>query len=264
MRRFGSSLVLVGLVLLAGCGQVEPLRNARLLQAAELNQRAGEAFRLAEYRLAAKLYERALRIDIALEQVEGIAIDTLNLARVMQVSGNPVRAGQLLDGLLNDTALQYPPVYLARAALQQSMLRLEQDDAAQAAVWVDKAAAFCGNGCADYGVVANVRAMIALQRADAAPALEWSTRAVNANRGVPLEHANALRVQASALLLQAQPEQALRRANEALQIDKALGLPQKIRQDLLLLAQAHAQLGQAGQAAQMRERAARIAATALK
>jgi len=264
MRMFGLSLILTGFVLLAGCAQMEPPRNARLLQAAEFNQRAGDAFRLLEYRRAAELYERALRIDIALEQVDGIAIDTLNLARVMRVSGNPARAGQLLDGLLNDTALQYPPVYLARVALQKSILLLEQDEAAQATVWVDKAAAFCGNGCADYGVLANVRAMIALHRADAARAMEWSVRAVSASRDVPLEYANALRVQASALLLQEQPEHALRRAEEAMQIDKALGLPQKIHQDLLLLAQAHVQLGQAEYAAQMRERAARIAATALK
>jgi hypothetical protein len=51
---------------------------------------------------------------------------------------------------------------------------------------------------------------------------------------------------------------------ESLVIDKALGLPEKIRQDLLLSAQAHEKLGHTEQGALFRERAARVAATAVK
>jgi hypothetical protein len=52
--------------------------------------------------------------------------------------------------------------------------------------------------------------------------------------------------------------------DETLAIDKSLGLPEKIRRDLLLLAQAHEKSGQMELASQFRERAARIAATAVK
>jgi hypothetical protein len=51
---------------------------------------------------------------------------------------------------------------------------------------------------------------------------------------------------------------------EALGIDKTLGLPDKIRQDLSLLAQAQDKLGRTELAAQYRERAARVAATLVK
>jgi hypothetical protein len=73
-----------------------------------------------------------------------------------------------------------------------------------------------------------------------------------------------MRLTASARLLKNEPDTSLRLLEEALVIDKALGLPEKIRQDLLLSAQAHEKLGHVEQAAQFRERAARIAATAVK
>jgi hypothetical protein len=69
---------------------------------------------------------------------------------------------------------------------------------------------------------------------------------------------------ATARLMKNEQEAALRLSDEALVIDKTLGLPGKIRQDLLLLAQAHEKSGHADQAAQYRDRAARIAATELK
>ena len=46
--------------------------------------------------------------------------------------------------------------------------------------------------------------------------------------------------------------------NEALDLDKSLGLPLKIREDLLLLARLHDALGQPQQAKRYQERAARL------
>lgn len=256
--------VLCSLLLLTACGHVEEKRNARQDQATEFNQHAQHAFLRGEYQTAALLYEDALQLDVAIENVNGIAINTLNLARVNQVLGKTALAQRYLDSLLEDKALHFAPAQLAAAAVQKSFLSLQVNDVAGATTWADKAAEYCTADCALSGVIDNARAGIALRANDADKALYWSDRAASANRDLPLEYANALRLTASAKLMKKEPDAALRLSEQALVIDKSLGLPEKIRQDLLLSAQAHDKLGHPELAAQCRDRAARIAATTVK
>jgi tetratricopeptide (TPR) repeat protein len=257
--------LLCSLVLLAACGHMEETRSARQEQATEFNQRAQRAFLRGEYQSAADLYGNALQLDVAIENANGIAINMLNLARVYQVMGKPALAERYLDSLLEDSALHYAPAQLAAAAVQKSLLRLLENDVVGAATWVDKAAEYCVSDCSLYGVIDNARASIALRANDADKALQWSERAASENKNSsPLEYANSLRLTASARLMKNEHATALLMSEEALVVDKSLGLPEKIRQDLLLSAQAHEKLGHAEQASQYRDRAARIAATALK
>lgn len=257
--------ILCSFLLLTACSHVEEMRSARLEQATEFNQRAQRAFQRGEYQSAATLYENALLLDVAIENVNGIAINTLNLARVNQVLGQNALAQRYLDSLLEDKALKYPASQLAAAAVQKSLLRLQENDTAGATEWAEKSAALCVSDCTLSGVIGNARASIALRTNDADKALFWSERAASENKNAsPLEYANSLRLAASAKLLKGDPDAALRLSEEALVIDKSLGLPEKIRQDLLLSAQAHEKLRHADLAAQYRDRAARIAATAVK
>jgi tetratricopeptide (TPR) repeat protein len=256
--------ILIAILLLSACGHVEETRSARQQQATEFNQRAQRAFQRGEYQVAASFYEKALQLDVSVENVNGIAINVLNLAKVNQVLGKTEFAQRYLDLLLDDKALHYQPEHLAAAAVQKSLLRLQGNDVTGAADWADKSVAYCTSDCGLSGVIGNVRASIALHEKDADKALEWSERAASINKNVPLEYANSLRLTATARLMKNEHEAALRLADEALAIDKTLGLPEKIRQDLLLLAQAHEKSGHAELAAQHRDRAARIAATELK
>ena len=252
-------------VLLSACSHVEEISSARQEQATEFNQRAQRAFQRGEYQAAATLYENALQLDVAIENVNGIAINILNLARVNQVLGKTALAQRYLDALLEDKSLNYPPAHLAAAAVQKSLLRLQENDVAGATVWADKAAAYCVADCKLSGVIDNARASISLRENDAEQALHFGERAASTNKNTSqLEYANSLRLIASAKLLKNEHDAALRLADEALVIDKSLGLPEKIRQDLLLSGRAHEKLGHAEQAAQYRDRAARIAATTLK
>ncbi len=251
-------------VLLSACSHVEEISSARQEQATEFNQRAQRAFQRGEYQAAATLYENALQLDVAIENVNGIAINMLNLARVNQVLGKTALAQRYLDALLEDKSLNYSPAHLAAAAVQKSLLRLQENDAAGATAWADKAAAWCVADCNLSGVIDNAHASIALRENDAEKALHLSERAASTNKNAPLEYANSLRLMASARQMRNEPDAALRLLEEVLVIDKSLGLPDKIRMDLLLLAQAHDKLGHAEQVAQCRDRAARIAATAVK
>jgi tetratricopeptide (TPR) repeat protein len=252
-------------LLLSACSHVEEIRSARQEQATEFNQRAQHAFLRGEYLAAADLYGNALQLDVSIENVNGIAINMLNLARVNQVLGKNALAQRYLDSMLEDKALHYAPAQLAAAAVQKSLLLLQENDMAGATTWVDNSAEYCVSDCPLAGVIDNARASIALRSNDADKALHWSDRAASANKNTsPLEYANSLRLTASAKSMKNEHDAALHLAEEALVIDKSLGLPEKIRQDLLLSAQAHEKLGHAEQAAQYRDRAARIAATAVK
>ena len=252
--------IFCGVLLLSGCGGRQEVRSARQDQAAEFNQRAQRSFQRGEYQAAADLYESALRQDVAIENVNGIAINTLNLARVNHVLGKNALAQRYLDQLLDDKALRYATVHLAEAAVRKSLLLLEGNDIAGSVALLGQAADWCASGCTFNGAIDNVRAGIALRENDAEKALHWGERAASANRNVPMEYANSLRLIATARLMKNEHDASLRLSDEALAIDKSLGLPEKIRQDLLLSAQAHEKLGHAEQAAQYRDRAERIAA----
>ncbi len=258
-------LILYGVLLLSSCGHVEETRSPRQQQATDFNQRAQRAFLRGEYQTAARLYENALQLDVAIENVDGIAVNALSLARVNQILGRNALAQRYLDALLEDNALHFAPLQLATAAAQKSLLRLQEDDAAGAATWVEKAAAYCGQNCALSGVIDNTRSSIALRSNDADKTLYWGERAASENKDTsPLEYANSLRLTAWGKLLKNEHGAALRLSEEAMAIDKSLGLPAKIREDLLLSARAHEKLGHTEEAARFRDRAARIEATALK
>ena len=244
---------------LSGCGQVEPVRNAKQLHAVEYGQRALRAFQLGNYETAENLYQQALRRDVEIENIDGIAVNTLNLARVNRILGRTARAHAYLDALLQDDALQYAPVYLATAATEKAALYLQANDLAAAESWLGKAEASCGDDCPLRGVIANIRSAIVLGNGDAVSSLAWGERAAAANRNTSrLEYANSLRLLAAANLALGHFENARSQLNEALDLDKSLGLPLKIREDLLLLARLHDALGQPQQAKRYQERAARL------
>lgn len=265
MIKLVSTLLLASL-LLSACGQQAPMvRSQRQEQAIELNQRAQRAFMRGEYQTADGLYGDALKFDIAIENADGIAINLLNLARVNLVLERPKIAQMYLDRILKDKALQYSAAHLAAASVQYSLLRLWAGDVTSAMSWADKASEYCVSDCKLSGVIANLRANIAIQSNDAEQALYWSGHAVSSNKnGSKIEYANALRLHGQAKMMKQEFEASLSILDEALSIDKALGLPEKIRQDLILLAQANDKLGRHESAAQYRERAARVAATLLK
>lgn len=259
--RLSSALVLSGLLFLTACGQTTPLRNARLELAAEHSQSAQRAYDRGDYHVALRQYEMALQVDVAVENIAGIAIDTLNLARVNQMLGRREVANAYLDKLLQDRALEYGTPYLAAAATQKSLLMLQQGDVKGARLWLEKASAWCVAECSLASVIDNARAAIALREKDSDQALHWAERAASASRGdSPLEYANALRYMSEAKLMRGEFETALRLADEALVVDKSLGLPEKIRLDLLLSASAHEGQGDTEQAGRFRERASRIVA----
>lgn len=257
--RLLSVLALACVLLLAACGQTATVRNARLELAAEHAQSAQRAYDRGDYQVALRRYEMALQVDVAVENISGIAIDMLNLARVNQQLGREEMANAYLDKLLQEEALQFEQPHLAAAATQKSLLVLRRGDVAGARRWLEKASAWCVAECMLASVIDNARAAIALREKDSVQALHWADRAASASRGaMPLEYANALRYKSEARLMQGEFLAAMQMADEALAVDKALGVSEKIKLDLLLLAAAYEGQGDAEQAKRFRVRASRI------
>jgi hypothetical protein len=116
------------------------------------------------------------------------------------------------------------------------------------------AAALCGTTCPDAGVLTVLRARSALAQKQPDAALQLTNQALAmpalAASSPPTlkpqanaERANALRLQAQVHLALQQPRTALVSASDALQLDRALGLADRVLLDLRLLSLAHAAAG---------------------
>ena len=256
----------LALLLVACAGAPKAPESAPLMQAADYNRRGEAALKRRDYRRALLWYEAALRADLSIENLDGIAMNSLNLARVHQLLGENTLAHQRLDAVLNGGA-PFPREHMIAARLRKTMLYQAAGDLDAAASSVAQAADLCkDNACALQGTLLNLSAGLALARGDASGALALAGQALAVNRGRDAreETANTLRMQAEARMRQKEFAAALAPLQEALALDKALGLPERIEQDLRRLAEAHAGLGDAEEARALLTRAARVASQEIK
>ncbi|MES2263943.1 MAG: hypothetical protein V4724_35945 [Pseudomonadota bacterium] len=232
--------------LLAGCAAPVKQVTAAQAQAIELNRRGVESFEAGELARAQQLFEAALRLERAVENEEGIALNVLNLAQCLQRQGQPEQAARLLDTLLGEATLAYSAPRRTQAMMQQALLALQRKDVAQALLWQQRAGALCGSDCALAGKLLNLAARLALEQGDAARAGRDALAALARNRaaGDEVEVANALRLQGAAELALGRPAQARQVLLEALALDKDSAAGDKIYQDLLLLGHASDDTGQ--------------------
>jgi tetratricopeptide (TPR) repeat protein len=253
-RRFALVLVL----LLAACAHTPEARSPQLLHAIDFNQQGEKAFRSGEYLFAIDYFNKSLLKNESIENLDGIAINRINLAKSYQAVNNFTEAHRVLDGVLLENLLKFPDEYLAAAATQKSLLLLSQNEDVEAARWNDKAVSLCGN-CRFQGTIFNVQSTIALRRKDAAAATHWGELGVKVNRASsPLEYANSLRLLARAKLAGNAAAGALPLLEEVLVLDKKLGTPEKISLDMNIMAEAYALLGEKQKSREYGERAKRV------
>ena len=172
--------------------------------------------------------------------------------------------------MLADKAMLTPEV-LATARGRAASLYLLQGDAATAQTHLSEAQSLCAARCTQAAALAVLAARIALANKDAVGALKLATDALTlpamAASTTPLlqpqasaERANALRVQAQAHAALKAAQASATAADGALQLDRSLGLADRVAMDLQLLADAHRALGNAEKASEYRQLAERSAA----
>ena len=246
---------------LGGCGHApEKPANARLNQAIQFNQNGLRALQNGDPATAAGHFEAALRLDVSIENYDGIVSDRLYLARALEAKGDPLAARKQLDALLAET---FPLTAAQRAQTKTALAlwALRRGKLDEAGRMADDALQACAGTCNNAAPILNIQARLALERGDSSTALAAATSALQMlpNPDQLAERANALRTIGLAKLLRGEAPAALESLQQALSLDRELGLPERIVDDLLQLRRVHLALGNASEANEIYRRALTVA-----
>lgn len=251
--------------MLVACSSSPPTRatNAAHDAAMSLSQRGARALQRGDTAAALALYEQALVAADAVEDFDTSGATLLNLALVHARLGQAREAHQRVDRILQSRS-RYAGALQAQAATRKALLYLDASDLQSALTWVDRAQAACTEPCALSAVLADVRALVALESGDAAGAIAQATRAA-ALAVAPdqqAEQANAQRLLGRAHARLGDRAAAASALQRALDIDRALGLSDRIALDLLYAGDNAASAGQASEAREFFQRALQVSEAA--
>lgn len=244
-NRSNRVLILSFCLALVACGSAPEKPNSRSELATRLSARADAAFLQGEYERAKSDYLQALRFNQSVENAAEVAIMRFNLARIFREQAHPEQAHIQLDALFSETALTYPSATLAAAAALKSRLYLEGGETSFALRWVEKGEGHCQKNCAVAGSLLLLRSQLAQRDNRLDEALKFADDAVAVlNSGMQqMELANALRLSGEVSLAKNDFTRAIHSFQQAYAIDQKLGIPAKIRLDLLRLGAAHERSG---------------------
>ena len=253
------------LALIGGCGHApEKPENPRLNQSIAISQQGHAAYRRGNFSAAIGLYEEALRLDLSIENQEGVIAGRINLSQALDASGDAMAARSQLDALLTNRSFSLDGGQRARVSAALALLALKQGQLDEAVRMIADARSSCGEGCSSIATILNIRARIELQRGDPATAL------ASASAALPMlvaldqlaERANALRLVGEIRLVRGESADAIESLSQALAHDRDLGKPERIVDDLLLLGAAHAASGNVESAGDLYGRALSVAEAA--
>lgn len=252
------------LIIMAGCAHQPDTRSARHKQATEWANQGEKAYlggRLEQSRL---YYEKALQLNTAIENARGIAASTLSLAQINLDRGEYDQAEARLQFILGDKNHLFADDEKADAAARSARLALLLKQPGRAAQQAQRAQLLCNDAvCTSGAAILNLHAQAAMALGQTRQSADLARQAgaIAEKAQQPVELANSRRLQGEILLRQKSAAAAVPLLEQALSLDKQLGLAEKIAADLHLLADAKDMLGQreAAESYRGRERAIRAA-----
>jgi tetratricopeptide (TPR) repeat protein len=245
-RRAAQSLMVCTLVLFVGCAStVEAPRSVKQEANADANGRARRLYIQGDYAGALLQARRAYEAAASVEDEDGIAESLLNRSMIEQQLGHHEEARQLVDRILAGSGLVFSAKSKGEAAFRRAVLAANDRDHGLCEQLLRQVEIVCTAGCTLLGKVANLRAQLAIEDGQFQNAVALAERGLVESRAHQdaQEEANALRLGANAMVLLGNVDLATVRLNEALLLDKRLGLSRKVYRDLFLLGIA-AQRGQ--------------------
>ena len=234
-------------VLLAGCAGAPsaPLSPLKL-QALEAETQGARRFEQGRFDVAIAQFKEAQRLSRSLDDEAGVARNLEHQAR-----------SELAAGLPQAAQITLATISIAQRSISTGLLQAQaalalQDTAAAHATLQDLRAR-C-QACAQSAAIAVLQARVALaqSQADVAEKLLQPTLKPLADQQEQRELANVWRLMAQAQALQQRHAEALASAQQALNLDRALGLPEKIAADWQLIAQVHLARNNSSDAVQAR------------
>lgn len=250
------------LAVLSGCASQPDTRSLPHKQATEWAVQGERAYLDGDLARSGRYYEKALRLNTGIENADGVAANLLSLAQLHIERGEYERAEAELQLVLANRDGLFASAALADAAARCAQLALLSKQPGKAAGFAQQAQALC-QACASQAAIFNLRAQaaFALGQAQAAADLADQAAAAADKAQQIVELANAKRLLGAIRLHLGAAAEAVPPLDDALALDKRLGLPRKIAEDLRLLADAHDLLGRRAEAEayRSRERAVRAA-----
>jgi tetratricopeptide (TPR) repeat protein len=223
-------------LLLIGCGIKHATLSDAHLSAVKLNQMAESSFKNRDYENALRFYNEALNINRSIENIDGIAINIINIAATYRKLGDKDNAHKQIDEILNASPIAYNSMHMLEAAFLKAMLYFDEKNYDKTLEWTDRALSFCqSQQCSNMGKVYNLKGRAYLEKGNIASAISYGNKGLELNRSHEnkQEEANSLRILAEARLIKGEYDKAKRLYEDALSIDKTLGLSKKIAQDLM-------------------------------
>jgi tetratricopeptide (TPR) repeat protein len=247
-------LLLTGM--LAACGSAPVQRLPQTVkQAQTADKDARRALRDGELVRAQHNFAKALVLQQSLDDSAGAATTLINLATVNHQLHDDEAALNWLDKILLEKALIYPPESHMAAAFRKAVILTNLARFSEADSALQLSEKLCAKKCTlRFGIDA-LRARLLLLNGDAEGALALAQAVSKEGDAGKEEQANALRVVATAEEKLARYASALQHYQGSLEMDKSLGLSERIGEDLNGMARVSTQLGQNQEAAIFARRA---------
>ncbi|BCB96039.1 hypothetical protein JZK55_09610 [Dissulfurispira thermophila] len=221
---------------LISCGAKHPTLSDAHLSAIKFNQRAELAFKKGDYKDALILYNEAIRINRSIEDIDGIAINIINMTATYRKLGDKDNAHKQIDEILNPSPINYNPLHRFEAAFLKAMLYFDEKNYDKVLEWSDIALSFCQSSqCTNIGKVYNLKGRAYLEKGDVTSAISYGNKGLESNKEDEhkSEKANSMRLIADIKAMRSEYEDAQKFYEDALYIDKTLGLSRKIVMDLI-------------------------------
>ncbi len=251
------------LLLACGGGPSTPVASPTVMSSNNHNVNAQAAYERGDMALAMKLSTEALRLSRSVEDTAGTAMNLLNIAAIYRVRQDRASAHEALGELFNPAGVKYPDRLLARGCMLKALLYIDEGDLLKASEWSDKAVLLCKESrCNTMAGIYNLKGRVLLLRDDVPGAQEYARRGLRAGGGKSAESANALRLLGDSSLALKDYGRAESLYQEALEMDKSLGMPSKIALDLKGMAEATIGQGRVDKARQYLLRAMDVSKSA--
>lgn len=216
-----------------GCASAPAPLPPLKLQALEAETQGARRFEQGRFEVAITHFKEAQRLNRSLDDEAGLVRNLEHQARAELAAGSPQSAQSTLASI---SIVQRG----VGTGLLQAQAALALQDVATAHATLQDLRSRC-NACAQTAAISVLQARVALaqSQADVAEKLLLSSLKPLAEQNEPRELANAWRLLAQAQAQQQRHTEALACAQQALRLDRALGLPDKIAADWMLIAQLH-------------------------
>ena len=243
--------------LLAGCaGSTKPELADVYVKSLESERRGFKAAKSGDHAKSLLYYQQALRFRRSVEDIDGIAIDLVNLAVLYQRLGSEADARALIAevfGLpgVNDSVL-------SEAAYENAKLYLKDNDFVKARIWGNKSLSLDKNKRVASRF--NLLGRIAFMEGNNEEALQWANSALESNQEdlQKAEQANSLRLIAMVNVQKGNDAEAMEYYSQALRLDKEAGESAKIALDLLELGKLSLKAGNSEEAQMFFHRADQV------